>query len=101
MSKRKKCLYEKLLKTGTQKSEGDYKHYKQLYEQVNKNKRGCNKRCYRQKKSYRQIFPIKINLDKKIITCTISTAEIFNKFSTEIGPVLANEIRPSSASFNT
>ena len=35
-SKHEKRLYKKFLKTGTQKSEGEYKHYKQLFQQVKK-----------------------------------------------------------------
>ena len=52
-------------------------------------------------KSSQHEFPSKIFVDQKILTNTKSIAENFNKFFTEVGPKLANEIVPPSASFKT
>ena len=43
----------------------------------------------------------KINSDQKTIANTISIADNFYKFFTELGSKLANEISPFLASFNT
>ena len=55
-SKRKQCLYEKFLKTRSQKRESEYKNYKNLYETIEKrsNKLQYSKLIIKYKENIRQ-----------------------------------------------
>ena len=118
-SKRKQRLYNKFLKNRSYENETNYKNYKKLFETIKKR----SKRNYYSnlilihkdniRKSWQiiketigkgkcnstQNFPKKVIVDNKAITDEKEIAENFNKFFTEIGPKLANNIEKSTINF--
>ena len=119
-SKRKQCLYDKLLKRRNDKNEKAYKMHKSLFEKLklqskklyfqNKLKQYENnikntwkimKVIIGKSKVYNDNFPKILNIDKKEITDKKTIAEEFNSYFINVGTKLATKIPPSNTNFES
>ena len=118
-SKCKQRLYEKTLKTRSQKRELEYKIYKNLLETIKKRSKKLHysKLIIKYKENIKKIWSgikeaigkekvtgdhcqKKIYVEEKEITEIKSIAKKFNRYFTEIGPTFAKKVDSSSVNFN-
>ena len=114
-SKKKKRLHSKFLNKRNEKTKKEYQDYKKLFESIKKRSKKLYfsklilkyknnikktwqviKEAIGKEKYKQQNLPKKILVDKKSITETVSIAEIFDKYFTQVGPKLAEDIVTST-----
>ena len=106
-SKCKQRLYEKILKTGSQKRELEYKIYENLLETIKKRSKKLHYskliikyKAIGKEKVTGNHCQKKIYVEEKEITEIKSIAKKFNRYFTEIGPTFAKKVDSSSVNFN-